>query len=363
VRVLFETAEFERAARLIDEAAAAAAKADDDVGAARADLERVLLSTFVGGQVDLIGPALDRLEVLADLFERRGEGEDAARTWAYIGRVRFYQGRCDDADVAWGRAIALAAECGLRRDERDWGDWWLAAKRYGSTPVPDAIADMDAALAGATSAGVPSPTTAFHKASLLAMAGEVEAGLELYERTVPEAPAFGLVAEMAIGMEGGYLLKLAGELERAEVVLRRTWEMSGRIGETGFRSTVGGQLAEVLVAQGRDADALDVLAEVDTFISVDDFEPQSRSRWVRATILARQQRFDEAEALAREAVAVVDRTDYLDQRGEAHRALAGVLALAGSESEAEIELKKALELYERKGNVVRAAEVRERLGA
>ena len=361
VRVLFETAEFERAERLIDEAAAAAAKADDDVGAARADLERVLLSTLVGGQLDLVGPALDRLEALADLFERSGEREDAARTWAYTGRIRFYQGRCDAADAAFDRAIALAGGYGSSRDERGWEDWRLAAKRYGSTPVPDAIACMDAAIAEVAGAGVPSPTTAFHQASLLAMAGEVEAARELFERTVPEAPAFGLVAEVAIGMEGGYLLELIGELERAEAVLRRAWEMSGRVGETGFRSTVGGQLAEVLVAQGRDADAADVLAEVDTFISSDDFEPQSRIRWVRATVLARQGRFEKAEALAREAAAVVDETDYLDQRGDAHRALAGVLALAGRESEAESELRTALELYERKGNVVRAAQVRERL--
>jgi tetratricopeptide (TPR) repeat protein len=276
-----------------------------------------------------------------------------------MARFRFYEGKCDEADALYERAIPLARECGSRRDARDWVEWRTAVKRWGSTPVPDAIAYLEDVITEAAQAGVPAPTTAMHQAALLAMAGEVEAARELFERTVPEASAFGLIAEIAIGMEGGYLFGLVGELETAEELLRRTWEMSARIGETGFRSTAGGQLAEVLAAQGRDVEAAEDLAEVETLASPDDFEPQYRIRLVRAILLARQGRLEDAERIAREAVAIVDRTDYLDHRGDAHRALGGLLAQAGKDSEAEAAWRTALELYERKGNVLRAASVRE----
>jgi tetratricopeptide (TPR) repeat protein len=318
-----------------------------------------MLGTLVGRQTDLIEPALAEAARLTDFFDRHDQQADLARASAYMARFRFYQGTCDDADALYDRAIALARKCGLRRDERDWGSWQLAVKRYGSTPVPDAIAYLGESLAEAAQAGIPAPATAFHQAALLAMAGEVEAARELFERTLPEARAFGLLAEMAIGMEGGFLFQLVGELETAEALLRDTWEMSARVGETGWRSTAGAQLAEVLVEQGRDAEAAEVLAELETLVSPDDFEPQSRIRWVRATMLARQGRLEEAEQLAREAVAIVDESDYLDQRGGAHRTLAEVLALAGRDAEAEAERRTALELYDRKGNVLRAASLRE----
>jgi tetratricopeptide (TPR) repeat protein len=168
---------------------------------------------------------------------------------------------------------------------------------------------------------------------------------------------------MAIGLEGGVLFSLTGEPERAEQVLRSTWDELGAVGETGFRSTAGGELAETLVELGRDAEAARVLAELDTVISPDDFEPQARTRWVRATMLSRQGRPDEAEQLAREAVALIDGTDYLGERGDAHRVLGDVLAEAGRREDAEVEWRQALGLYERKGNRIRASQMRDRLGS
>jgi hypothetical protein len=120
-------------------------------------------------------------------------------------------------------------------------------------------------------------------------------------------------------------------------------------------------LAEAMVAAGRDAQADAVLAELEIFAGADDFDPQARLRWVRALILARRGDFDEAERLAREGVAITRRTDYLEVTADAHVALATVLDAGHRGDEAQTGWRDALDLYERKGAVLRADQAREHL--
>jgi tetratricopeptide (TPR) repeat protein len=85
------------------------------------------------------------------------------------------------------------------------------------------------------------------------------------------------------------------------------------------------------------------------------------SRQVRAKVLARRGEHVEAERLAREAVAICDETDMLDQQGDAYADLAEALLLADKTDEAAAALEQALERYERKGNVVSTRNVQTRL--
>jgi hypothetical protein len=85
-----------------------------------------------------------------------------------------------------------------------------------------------------------------------------------------------------------------------------------------------------------------------------DPEANVRSESVRAKVLARRGEYAAAEALARDACAIVDSTDYLDERAAARRALAEVLRLARRPAEATAEAEIALDLYEQKGNQVMA---------
>jgi hypothetical protein len=59
-------------------------------------------------------------------------------------------------------------------------------------------------------------------------------------------------------------------------------------------------------------------------------------------------------SLAREAVEIARRTDWLNMQGDAHMALADVLRLAGTSTEAVDAAEQALDRYDRKGNVVAA---------
>jgi hypothetical protein len=84
-------------------------------------------------------------------------------------------------------------------------------------------------------------------------------------------------------------------------------------------------------------------------------------RQVQALVLARRGQHAEAESLAREAVAIIERTDGLNLQGDALCDLAEVLNAGGRGDEAAGAFTQALERYERKRNLATERRVRERL--
>ena len=93
----------------------------------------------------------------------------------------------------------------------------------------------------------------------------------------------------------------------------------------------------------------------------EDFLAQVIWQGLLARILAARGQLAEAEELARAAVALAARTDFLNQHGDALLELAAVLAEAGRSAEARAAAGQALGLYERKGNLVATAQARQRL--
>jgi tetratricopeptide (TPR) repeat protein len=85
-------------------------------------------------------------------------------------------------------------------------------------------------------------------------------------------------------------------------------------------------------------------------------------RGVKAKILAANGRFDEAEGLATEAVAMVEPTDLLSHHGDAMLDLAEVLRASGRTEDSERAVRTGLSLYSAKGNAARAARARALLG-
>jgi tetratricopeptide (TPR) repeat protein len=97
--------------------------------------------------------------------------------------------------------------------------------------------------------------------------------------------------------------------------------------------------------------------------SEQDFATQMLWRQVRALVHAHRGEHAEAEALARDAVGIAERTDGLNHQGDAFCHLAEVLESAGRTDEAAETLEQALERYERKKNLAMIAQVRPRLDA
>jgi tetratricopeptide (TPR) repeat protein len=154
---------------------------------------------------------------------------------------------------------------------------------------------------------------------------------------------------------------LSGDSAAAERELRESVESLQRLGETGYLSTLTADLAEALYVQGR-YDEAEHYTRVSEEASARD-DPASQSHWrsVRAKILARRGRIEEAEMLGREALAVMEDTDYLDYRAALRLDLAEILELAGRGEEAVPLLREAVEICEARGNVVRGRQAASRL--
>ena len=75
----------------------------------------------------------------------------------------------------------------------------------------------------------------------------------------------------SLGQSRGIALYLAGDLESAEHVYRRSWVALGEAGERGFRSTLGTLLAFVMHEQGRRDEAEAIVAESEALTSADDW--------------------------------------------------------------------------------------------
>jgi Flp pilus assembly protein TadD len=81
-------------------------------------------------------------------------------------------------------------------------------------------------------------------------------------------------------------------------------------------------------------------------------------RMTRARLLARSGALSEADALSEEAVRIAARTDWLVDHGDTLMVRGEVLRACGRDEDARLAMRRACELYDRKGHVVAARRAR-----
>jgi tetratricopeptide (TPR) repeat protein len=127
-------------------------------------------------------------------------------------------------------------------------------------------------------------------------------------------------------------------------------------------STYAPQLGRSLCRLGRYDEAEPLAQRGRELGAEDDLITQALWREVQARVLAHRGELEEAQRLAREAVAITDQMDDLNSQGDALIDLAEVLEAAGRGQEAQAALLQALDRYERKRNLAMADQVQRRLG-
>jgi tetratricopeptide (TPR) repeat protein len=134
-------------------------------------------------------------------------------------------------------------------------------------------------------------------------------------------------------------------------------------GLTGNLPAVAARLARELWATGNYEEARG-LAERGRDVSVaGDLWAEAIWRQALALVEAASDNRAIAERLAREAVAIVGRSDALNIQGDAFRDLAEVLAVAGRIDESINALEQALDRHQSKKNLALVAQVQPRLEA
>jgi tetratricopeptide (TPR) repeat protein len=156
---------------------------------------------------------------------------------------------------------------------------------------------------------------------------------------------------------------LAGDLESAERELRRGYDLLVELGEKYLRSTLAGLLGQTLYAQGRYDEAETLAQEARELASEDDVETQAVWRAVQSKLLARRGAVEEAEALVRDAIELLEPTDAVLLKFDTYVDLAEVLQLGARGHEAREALERALELAEQKQSAVMVAAAQDLLAA
>jgi DNA-binding SARP family transcriptional activator len=290
------------------------------------------------------------------VFEAVGDDRSLGRAWRWIAHV---QGAIH---CSYAASVEAVEEALVYYDRSGWSTYTClgdlaSALLYGPTPTSEAIRRCEALLAHADMAG---------EARVRACLGGLNAMREEFDearmlvaeaRTLYEELGQRSNAEATCGPFAASVELLAGDVVAAERSLRLSCEAFERMGDRANLATRAAELADTLYQQRRfeETERWYRLAEEEG--APDDLPTQIRWRAVAAKLLGVRKE-PRAERLAREAVQLAEATDDLNTRAKTLLDFAEVLQLAGRPREAAEAVEQAIELFERKGNVVAAKRAR-----
>jgi tetratricopeptide (TPR) repeat protein len=290
-----------------------------------------------------------------------GDDTGLARAWRLLSHLHLMECRAEAMRHALERAIEHARRAGNRRIEQDSLGWLASCLWFGPVPVAEALPRI-AELVEAVGPGHARGHVLQAQAPLEATQGRFDEAFELARRGETELREFGLVV-MAAGTAYGRatIAMLAGDPGLAERELRASIAELDEAGERGLLSTNAAVLAHALCAQGRHAEAEEYVRLSEATAGADDIASQITWRTALAKVRANQGDYGEAEELVDAALDLTEEIDFVTERAAPLVTQAEVLAAAGRTVEGEPPLRKALALYERKGDVVSAGRIRAQL--
>ncbi len=328
----------------------------------RARIELAFLRSVV--EADTAAELLEVASTSIPALEANHDDRALGRAWLCIAHVRgaFF---CEYAPM---EESATRAARYYRR--AGWSpssalDFVGSALYYGPKPVPEGIGQCEALL-------LEHDGDRASEANIIVWLG----GLEAMRRNFADARAhvsgartiyneFGLTmaAVDTCGRVLAAIAMLADIPSDAEQTLVECCASLQQRGQTAVLATRAGELAHAIYEQGRYEEAQVWTRLARESAGSDDLDAALSWKPVEAKILARQGKIDEAEGLARETLKLVDRSDSVNRNADSLMALAEVLALADRPGEAEEAIKKALRLYQQKGNLASADKARKLLPA
>jgi class 3 adenylate cyclase/tetratricopeptide (TPR) repeat protein len=355
---------------------------EEDLGEARQIYREVISTAMEAGNVAAeVAARLWELDMVAfsdpertleegpEIVERaiqmfRGTDDPSLAKARYVSAyLAFMASRMRVARAEAGRAQAEAGQVGDVRLEATIRRLQCVVVFWGPAPVQEVLGQAEEAIAWAQDHGVYSLAALAHNiiARGIAMQGRFDdaRGHNLTARGLVTDPGELLTLGSGVISEG-MVEWYAGELDTAERILWTGWdELVRRGGQKGQLSVVA-LLARVLLSQPRDraGEAELLIDRCEQEAAAGQHDIQLKCRQLRAILLARRGNFDQAEPLAREAVHLAGGSEQPESQAEACNDLATVLHQAGRLDEAHASARQAVELYERKGNLVSAGRAR-----
>jgi class 3 adenylate cyclase len=341
-----------RAAEIAEAAAERARSAGDFAGEAAARVVAEHNRCLVA-----VDPRFDELEASVQaalpLLEEVNDHPGLVHLWMARADLANLRARGDERTHAIEQALRHARLAGLDPTHMFGLDGALV---LGPRPADEALRTLDAVAPES-----PTPGTLLQRARLLAMLGRFEEAWSL-AKTARER-----LREFTGDDRGGLILAdiamHQGDYETAVHFLRERCAVFEERELWAFLATYAPALGRCLCELGRFDEAEPFAQRGRELADEYDVDGQRLWRQVQALVFAHRGRYEEAERLAREAVAIVDQTDALAIQGQTRSDLGEVLAAAGRKEEAAGAFEEALELYERKKNLAMIAQVQPRLDA
>ena len=361
--VLVHAGDFARVDSVLSDVLDAAEAAEDERVRWRAELVRLELLVQTDTTVTMAAAALMAEEAAAAL-ERLGDAEGLAVAWKLLGNVQAWLGKISEADVLWKRALEHAerADNSVLADEvRSWIVWSLW---FGPTPAVDGISRCDQILADVMPGSSIGAAALVIRGAMLGMQGRLgEARAEIERGRTMLQDLGQRVTWAGTAMIAGETELRAGDPRAAEAILRAGFDVLHETAETGFMSSVRGLLAQAVLEQGRNEEALGIADETRRMSPPDDFEPHARASAVRARTRALAGDLEGAEGAIAEAEDIATPTEYLSLRIFVALARAQVEHAADRREGEREALEEAVRLSALKGDVVQGEAARVRLAA
>jgi tetratricopeptide (TPR) repeat protein len=304
-----------------------------------------------------IGDASAVADTALRVFEEQGDDFGCCRAWCLRAWIEWTRCSSARADRAWQRAAVYARRTGQEQELFQILCWRASSALFGPTPVDLAIRRCKAIRKRVQSSPGAGAVINHQLAALHAMLGEFEVARTLIREGNEILKDLGRM-NSAVSHAEGWVELLAGRPAAAEERLRVGYGSLEKMGEKAFLASTAAMLAQAIYAQGRYGEAEHFCEVSHGLAAAEDLVTQVMWRGVRAKILARKNRMEEAEVLARAAVRIAEQTDWHTHHGDALLDLSCVLSLRGASVEADAIARRGIKLYERKGNVVSAGTTR-----
>jgi class 3 adenylate cyclase/tetratricopeptide (TPR) repeat protein len=356
---LMNVGELEQAGAVLGEAATVARAGGEERLAWRASLDYSWLRLHTHPDYGSAEAAHREAEQAITRLTELDDALGLTKAWLLLSEVYNIRGRFGAKADAAGRALEYARRAGALRDEHMALSSLLMSLRLGPISVGEGLRRCQQLLQQARGDRFAELTVRPTIAVLQAMRGRFGEARDLIAEVRTFLQELGLDWTVPlINWDCAEIERLAGDWPAAERELRVVYETHRQRGDQGHLASSAVQLAEVLVEQDHDDEALRLTQISEAAADLDDVDAQAGWRCVRARVLARRGSIQEAERLARAAVELAEQTDSLKGHGDTLMDLAEVLGLAGRSQEAAEAIHQALKLYDQKGNLVLAAKAR-----
>ena len=356
---MIEAGSLAEADAVLEQARLEAAALRDPAKEAAARLGVIYLHHVTQGdepEAEVIAGVHDAITVL----EAVGDEAGLSRAWRILTNVHFAGCRYLEATSAAEHMIEHARRAGDRSMELRALSGLAICAQLGPMPVPEAIAVVERVLAELEDDRKSEATARRALALLEAMRGRFDEARTMYllSRAILDELGWHFDAALTSAIASGPVELIAGDVATAEAELRRDHDALAAMGERNYISTTAAFLAEVLYRQGRDDEALAMTEQSEEIAAADDVATQYLWRSVRAKLVARRGSFAEAEALALDAIRIIEAAQDPDSQGYAYIDLAEVLRMAGRADEAIRAADEAAARFDQKGNTESAARAR-----